>query len=122
MPRAYSADIRKRVIVTVGSGASRRAAAEQFEVSASAAVKWLQCWQVSGRTVAKPRGGSTSPLEEHKEWLLDIIGEQNKIGYLSLLKKPSGQGIGLSKKTATVEVRLSNKAPLYCDAVSQEGF
>ena len=64
------------MIVTVGSGASRRAAAEQFEVSASAAVKWLHCWQVDGRSVAKPRGGSTSPLEEHKEWLLGIIGEQ----------------------------------------------
>ena len=36
---------------------------------------------------------------------------------LSLLKNPSGQGIGLAMKTATDEVRLSNRAPLSCDSV-----
>ena len=44
MPKAYSGDLRERVIEAVETGASRREAAERFEVSVSSAVKWLQRW------------------------------------------------------------------------------
>jgi transposase len=76
MPRAYSADMRERVIVRVESGASRREAAEHYEVSPSTAVIWVKCFRESGRCSAKPRGGSISPLEEHAEFLLALIDEQ----------------------------------------------
>ena len=76
MPRAYSADMRARVIARVESGASRREAAEHYDVSASTAVIWVKCFQETGRCAANPRGGSTSPLEEHAEFLLDLIEEQ----------------------------------------------
>lgn len=76
MPRAYSADMRKRVISEVESGASRREAAEEFEVSASTAVIWVKCFRETGRCAAKPRGGSTSPLEEHADFLLGLIEKQ----------------------------------------------
>jgi transposase len=76
MPKAYSADIRGRVIARVEGGASRREAAEQFEVSPSAAVKWVKCFRDTGNCAAKPRGGSTSPLEEHAEFLLTLITAQ----------------------------------------------
>ena len=76
MPKAYSGDIRGRVIARVEGGASRREAAEQFEISASAAVKWVNCFRETGSCVAKPRGGSTSPLDEHADFLLTLIAEQ----------------------------------------------
>ena len=76
MPRAYSTDMRARVIARVESGASRREAAEHYEVSASTAVIWVKCFRDSGRCAAKPRGGSTSPLKEHAESLLALIDEQ----------------------------------------------
>jgi hypothetical protein len=41
---------------------------------------------------------------------------------LSLLNNPSGRGIGLAKKTATDDVRLSNRAMLSCDADSPHVF
>ena len=44
MARAYSADMRERVIARVESGASRREAAEHYEVSASTAVIWVKCF------------------------------------------------------------------------------
>ena len=68
MPKAYSTDMRARVIAQVESGASRREAAEHYEVSASTAVIWVKCFRESGRCAAKPRGGSTSPLEAHAEF------------------------------------------------------
>jgi transposase len=76
MPKAYSVDIRGRVIARVEGGASRREAAEQFEISPSAAVKWVKCFRDTGSCAAKPRGGSTSALEEYTNWLLTLISKQ----------------------------------------------
>jgi transposase len=76
MARAYSADMRTRVIARVESGGSRREAAEYYDVSASTAVIWVKCFRETGRCAAKPRGGSISPLEEHAEFLLALIEEQ----------------------------------------------
>ncbi len=42
MPKSYSADLRKRVIEAVTSGASRHEAAELFGIAVSTAVKWWQ--------------------------------------------------------------------------------
>ena len=76
MPKPYSDDLRERVIEAVEAGASRREAAESFNLSPSLAVKWLQRWRDSGSAKAKASGGSTSPLEKHAEWLLAAVAEQ----------------------------------------------
>ena len=52
MPKAYSGDLRVRVIEMVRAGASRREAADVFFLAASTAVKWLQRWE---KRVAAPR-------------------------------------------------------------------
>jgi transposase len=65
MPKALSGDLRERVIEAVEAGASRREAAERFEISASSAVKWLQRWRDHGVRAPKPRGGSRSVLEDY---------------------------------------------------------
>jgi transposase len=72
MPKAYSSDVRERVIARVESGASREAA-EDYDVSPSTAITWVKCFRKTGRRAAKPRGGSTSPLEQHSEFLLALI-------------------------------------------------
>ena len=76
MPAAYSADIRGRVIASVESGSSRREAAEEFDVSASSAIKWVAAYRTTGSCAAKPRGGSTSPLEKYANFLLTLIEGQ----------------------------------------------
>jgi transposase len=68
--------MRARVIGRVESGASRREAAEHYDVSASTAVIWVKCFRETGRCAAKPRGGSASPLEEHADFLLALIEDQ----------------------------------------------
>jgi transposase len=73
MPKAYSADMRGRVIAEVEGGASRREAAEEFQVSASTAIIWVKCFRETGRCAAKPRGGSVSPLDKHADFLLGLI-------------------------------------------------
>jgi transposase len=76
MPKAYSGDMRQRVIAEVESGASRREAAEEFEISASTAIIWVKCFRETGRCAAKRRGGSISPLERHADFLLGLLEKQ----------------------------------------------
>src|SRR5215471_182234 len=76
MPKAYSRDLRERVITAVETGASRREAAERFEVSVTSAVKWLQRWYQQRSAAPQPRGGSISPLEEFSGEILDLIARQ----------------------------------------------
>ncbi len=76
MPKPYSDDLRERVIEAVEAGASRREAAESFNLCPSSAVKWLQRWRDTGSARAKPTGGSRSPLEEHAKALLALVARQ----------------------------------------------
>ncbi len=77
MPKSYSGDLRERVIEAVEmEGASRREAAERFDISVSSAVKWLQRWSKSRSAAPKPRGGSVSALEAHAEWILALVAER----------------------------------------------
>jgi transposase len=62
MPKSFSCDLRERVIEAVEAEASRREAAERFDISACCAVKWLQRWHDHGVAAPKPRGGSQSVL------------------------------------------------------------
>ena len=42
-------------------------------MSPSTAVIWVKCFRETGRCAAKRRGGSTSPLEKHTDFLLALI-------------------------------------------------
>ena len=76
MPKPYSVDLRARVIEEVETGASRREAAERYGISPSVVVIWVQRFEETGSVAAKPSGGSTSPLEQHAEFLLGLIADQ----------------------------------------------
>ena len=76
MPKALSLDIRERVVAKVEGGCSRRDAAEQLEISVSAAIKLMQRWSATGSAEAKPTGGSQSPLDEHEAEILAIFAKK----------------------------------------------
>src|SRR5215468_4496163 len=97
MPKAYSGDLRVRVIEMVQAGASRREAAEEFSVAGSTAVKWLQRWEESGSAEAKPRGGSISPLEVHATVILEVVRAQPDAAFVELLVVLKKRGIRTSR-------------------------
>ena len=75
MVRAYSSDLRDRVVAAVMAGATVRAVAERFEVSVASVVKWSQRYRATGSAAAKPRGGKKPyVLTGQREWLLARIG------------------------------------------------
>ena len=75
----YSGELRVRVIRFVEGGGSRREAAEQFEVSVSSAIRWVQRFREDGTSEPMPRGGSTSPLEKHAQRILAFMREQRDL-------------------------------------------
>ena len=97
MPAAYSTDIRGRVIASVESGSSRREAAEEFDVSPSSAIKWVATYRTTGSWAAKPRGGSTSPLEKHANFLLTLIERQSDLTLDEVVCVLRKQGIRSSR-------------------------
>jgi len=80
MGKAYSQDLRERVIAAVrDEGLSRRAAAARFRVSDASAVRWLQAW-TRGRCVPLAQGGDRrSKLPAHRAWLLELIAAESDL-------------------------------------------
>ena len=77
MPRAYSSDLRIRVIRAVEDGSSARGAARRLGVGESTATAWVGRWRRTGSAAAKSqKGRSRSPLNRHAAWLLGLIGER----------------------------------------------
>jgi transposase len=72
----YPGELRVRVIRFVEGGASRHEAADQFDVSVSSAIRWVQRFRDDGTSEPMLRGGSTSPLEKDSERILALIREQ----------------------------------------------
>ena len=75
----YPGELRIRVIHFVEAGGSRREAAEQLQVSASSAIRWVQRFREDGVCEPMPRGGSTSLLEKHSQQILALIREQRDL-------------------------------------------
>jgi transposase len=127
MPKSYSGDLRERVIEAVEAGASRREAADRFEVSVSSVVKWVQRWHESRSAAPKPRGGSVSPLEELAARVLAVVAEQQDLTLMetvgelrrkrirtsrsSLWRFLDRHGITLKKKSASGGATASRRGP-----------
>jgi transposase len=99
MPRSHSVDLRRRVIEAVEAGASRREAAELFDVDASSAVRWLQCWNESRRCEPMPRGGSISRLERCAEQILALVAERSDLTLEEIVSELRKRRIRTSKSS-----------------------
>lgn len=80
MPKAYSLDLRERVVSFVENGQSRHAAAAHFQVSVSFVVNLVNVFKTSGRLEAKPRGGRRhAKLDPHRGFLIARVAEKDDI-------------------------------------------
>jgi transposase len=81
MGKAYSQDLRERVLDAVErDGMSRRAAAERFEISGSSAIKWMERLERTGsRTAAQMGGYKPRKLDPHRDFLEAARAEKSDI-------------------------------------------
>ncbi len=76
MGKAYSSDLRERIVGYVEEGHSCRAAGRVFGVSASTAVRIVSNHRSRGTVSVKPQGrpaGRFGKLAPHMDFLIDII-------------------------------------------------
>jgi transposase len=74
---AYSNDLRVRVIHVIEGGAAARAAARQFVIGESTAIRWAKRWRETGSFEARSiKGRSRSPLQRYERWLLDLVRQE----------------------------------------------
>ncbi len=74
MGKAYSGDLRQRIVDAVDGGVSRRKAASLFDVSVNSAIRYARRWRETGSVEASAMGAPRrSKLDPHADWLLAQI-------------------------------------------------
>jgi transposase len=93
MAKAYSQDLRDRVIDAVRTGRmSRRAAARHYAVSESVAVKWLERVERQGSREPGGHGGHrASKLMPHREFLEAARAEKSDVTLQALCDRLSAE-------------------------------
>ena len=77
MSRAYSKDLRERVLDAVAAGSSARGAAARFGIGVATAVRWVRRWRETGERGAHRQGyPKRSILDPHEVYLLALIEEE----------------------------------------------
>ena len=92
MTRAYSQDLRDRVILAVEQeGLSRREAARRYRIGEATAVRWLAAVR-QGRHVPRAQGGDRrSRLPVHTTWLLALIAAEPDLTLLAVAGRLLGE-------------------------------
>jgi len=97
MARAYSLDLRERVVAAVEAGQSCRVVARTFVVSVASVVKWSQRYRTSGSAAAGRVGGRRGyAVAREREWLLARIAEKPDLTLRALLLELKDRGMVVS--------------------------
>ena len=97
MARAYSLDLRERVVAAVAAGESCRAVATKFKVSVASVVKWSQRFRATGSAAAYKVGGRRPyALAGERDWLLARLADKPDITLRTLGAELAARGIKVS--------------------------
>ena len=97
MARAYSLDLRERVVGAVAAGQSCRTVASNFGVSVASVVRWSQRFRATGSAAARPVGGRRPyVLSPERDWLLARLADQPDLTLRALVSELAERGIEVS--------------------------
>jgi transposase len=100
MARAYSLDLRERVVAMVDDGEAVRTVASAFDVSVSSVVKWAQRARATGSAAAKAMGGKRPfLLAQQRDWLVGRLEEKPDLTLHALLEVLRRRGTVVSCDT-----------------------
>jgi len=98
MPKAYSDDIRVRIVRAVDAGASRRSVAAKFEVSVSFVIRLAQQWRTTGSVQVRGTGGRPRhKLEPHAELVARLLAAKRDITLEELRGALAEKGVTVSR-------------------------
>lgn len=94
MARAYSLDLRERVVAAVAAGESCRKVAATFKVSVASVVKWSQRFRATGSAAARPMGGRRPyALAGERDWILGRLAEKPDVTLRACLQSWRSAGL-----------------------------
>lgn len=101
MARAYSQDLRDRVIDAALSGSSARQAAARFGIGDATAIVWVRRARVNGERGARKQGQPRrSKLDPHRDYLLGLIAQTPDLTISELLERLlADRGLRASRAT-----------------------
>ena len=100
MTRAYSNDLRERVVAAMQSGESCRSVAARFGVAPSSVVKWTDRARRTGSVSPAKMGGYRRPLlEPHRDWLLEQVRNCPHVTLAGLQNLLAERGVTVSHDT-----------------------
>lgn len=120
MPRAYSADLRERVLAAAHENTlSHGALAARFRVGASTLRGWLRRERETGRADAKPHGGGMPPKVDGPgaQVLRDLVAERNERTLRELAdgyRAATGTGLSITavwRACRRLDLRRKKKEP-----------
>ena len=99
MARAYSQDLRDRVIDAAFAGLSARGAAERFGVGEATAILWVRRARLTGERKARKQGQPRRcKLDPHRDYLLERIAATPDLTISELLELLwTGRGVKASR-------------------------
>lgn len=106
MVRAYSNDLRERVVAAVAAGESCRAVAARFDVAVSSVVKWSQRQRRTG-SVAPDKMGGHRPviLAPHREFIVERLRAVPHLTLHRLKDELAARGVVVSHNTVWTFLR-----------------
>ena len=101
MARAYSQDLRDRVIDAAFSGKSARGSAAHFGVGVATAIVWVRRTREAGNRAARKQGGTKGcKLDPYREFLRGLIDETPDLTISELLERLFAvHGVKVSRST-----------------------
>ena len=106
MPRAYSNDLRERVVMAVRSGETCRSVAQRFGVSVASVVKWSQRHRATGSVSPDKMGGYRRPLlDPHRDFIIEQIERVPHLTLHGLKELLAARGVVVSLPTVWAFLR-----------------
>ena len=106
MTRAYSNDLRERVIAALEAGESCRAVAKRFGVAVSSVVKWHQRYRATGSVAPGKVGGHLrSRLEPHRDFIVERIEQTPHLTLHGLKDELATRGVKVSHNAVWLFLR-----------------
>ncbi|MCC0065788.1 MAG: transposase [Rhodovulum sp.] len=100
MTKAYSNDLRERVVAAMQSGESCRSVAARFGVAPSSVVKWTNRVRRTGSVSPAQMGGYRRPiLAPHRDWLLEQVRTCPHVTLSGLQQLLAERGVTVSHDT-----------------------
>jgi len=114
MARAYSLDLRKRVIEAIEAGLSTREAARRFSIGISTSGAWYRAWRSNGSLEPGRQGKpKVSKLDAHEAFILALIDTDERDITLAEIAAQLAVERGVTAGVTTVHAFFAKRGITY---------